>query len=204
MIADIEGSDIMDLVITFRVIQSITNDDGNPVRANIKQSFLIERFNTSAGNPIKDILLKLNLHDHRSILTDSKIHFKVGYEWGGIPGSAETQRFIATCSNSTDKSKDIMKGQVHVSLNSATLIPPIQKKDDEDEWLSLIFKQIHINLPFLEAMIHMSKEAKVDTVNHDGKWTKEEEEEESNKVLAVSFSLRIEPVEPLEWKAPEN
>ncbi|GJY54884.1 reverse transcriptase domain-containing protein [Tanacetum coccineum] len=32
-----------------------------------------------------------------------------------------------------------------------------QKKDDEDERLLSIFKQIHINLPFLEAMIHMSK-----------------------------------------------
>ncbi|GJU01441.1 hypothetical protein Tco_1111779 [Tanacetum coccineum] len=29
-----------------------------------------------------------------------------------------------------------------------------QKKDDEDERLLSIFKQIHINLPFLEAMIH--------------------------------------------------
>ncbi|GJU72023.1 hypothetical protein Tco_1263428 [Tanacetum coccineum] len=31
------------------------------------------RFYTSAGNPVKEILLKLNLPDHRSILTDSKI-----------------------------------------------------------------------------------------------------------------------------------
>ncbi|GKF46686.1 hypothetical protein Tco_0136488, partial [Tanacetum coccineum] len=30
-----------------------------------------------------------------------------------------------------------------------------QKKDDEDEQLLSIFKQIHINLPFLEAMIHI-------------------------------------------------
>ncbi|GJX96470.1 hypothetical protein Tco_0352268 [Tanacetum coccineum] len=43
----------------------------------------------------------------------------------------------------------------------------------------------------------------VDTVNHDRKWT-EEEEEDSNKVLAVCFYPRTEPVEPLEWKAPEN
>nr|GEV70926.1 DNA-directed DNA polymerase [Tanacetum cinerariifolium] len=35
------------------------------------------------------------------------------------------------------------------------------KKDDEDEWLLSIFKKIHINLPFLEAMIHMPKGAKV-------------------------------------------
>ncbi|GJR98114.1 reverse transcriptase domain-containing protein [Tanacetum coccineum] len=36
-----------------------------------------------------------------------------------------------------------------------------QKKDDEDERLLSIFKKIHINLPFLEAMIHMPKGAKV-------------------------------------------
>ncbi|GKF15606.1 hypothetical protein Tco_0057068, partial [Tanacetum coccineum] len=36
-----------------------------------------------------------------------------------------------------------------------------QKRDDEDERLLSIFKQIHINLLFLEAMIHMPKGAKV-------------------------------------------
>ncbi|GJR83826.1 hypothetical protein Tco_0154611 [Tanacetum coccineum] len=36
-----------------------------------------ERFYTSAGNPVKEILLKLNLPDHKSILTDSKIEVKV-------------------------------------------------------------------------------------------------------------------------------
>ncbi|GJQ97996.1 hypothetical protein Tco_0009135, partial [Tanacetum coccineum] len=33
-----------------------------------------------AGNPVKEILLKLNLPDHRSILTDSKIHIKMVLE----------------------------------------------------------------------------------------------------------------------------
>ncbi|GJW11179.1 hypothetical protein Tco_1577006 [Tanacetum coccineum] len=37
-------------------------------------------FYTSAGNPVKEILLKLNLLDHRSILTDSKMVVKVGDE----------------------------------------------------------------------------------------------------------------------------
>ncbi|GJW30833.1 reverse transcriptase domain-containing protein [Tanacetum coccineum] len=164
-----------------------------------------------------------------------------------------------------------------------------QKKDDEDERLLSIFKQIHIILPFLEAMIHMPKGAKVlkDLLSHkenlekaaslvklseecsaiiqrslpqkegdpgsftlpcligplavknaladlgasinlmlhslfrrlgiselkptkmsiqlaDRKWTEDEEEEDSNKALAISFYPRTEPVEPLEWKAPEN
>nr|GEX87640.1 RNA-directed DNA polymerase homolog [Tanacetum cinerariifolium] len=44
----------------------------------------------------------------------------------------------------------------------------------------------------------------MDTVNHDGKWTKEEKEEDSNEVHAVSFYPRTEPVEPLEWKSLEK
>ncbi|GJV98332.1 hypothetical protein Tco_1553584 [Tanacetum coccineum] len=36
-----------------------------------------------------------------------------------------------------------------------------EKKDDEDERLLSIFKQIHINLSFLEAMVHMPKGAMV-------------------------------------------
>ncbi|GJZ76667.1 hypothetical protein Tco_0641339 [Tanacetum coccineum] len=38
---------------------------------------MVERFDTSVGNPVKEILLKLNLPDHRSILTDSKMEVKV-------------------------------------------------------------------------------------------------------------------------------
>ncbi|GKE35894.1 hypothetical protein Tco_1455216 [Tanacetum coccineum] len=49
-----------------------------------------------------------------------------------------------------------------------------QKKDDEDALLLFIFKQIHINLPFLEAMIHMPKGAKVlkDLLSHKEKLEK--------------------------------
>ncbi|GKE15016.1 hypothetical protein Tco_1422593 [Tanacetum coccineum] len=37
---------------------------------------VLERLNTSAGNPVTEILLQLNLPDHRSILTDSKEYIK--------------------------------------------------------------------------------------------------------------------------------
>ncbi|GJX81513.1 hypothetical protein Tco_0330994 [Tanacetum coccineum] len=49
-----------------------------------------------------------------------------------------------------------------------------QKKDDEDEKLLLIFKQFHINLPFLEAMIHMPKGSKIlkDLLSHKEKLEK--------------------------------
>ncbi|GKC00354.1 hypothetical protein Tco_0986490 [Tanacetum coccineum] len=36
-----------------------------------------ERFDTLVGNLVKEILLKLNLPDHKSILTDSKMEVKV-------------------------------------------------------------------------------------------------------------------------------
>ncbi|GJR89041.1 reverse transcriptase domain-containing protein [Tanacetum coccineum] len=56
-----------------------------------------------------------------------------------------------------------------------------QKKDDEDERLLSIFKQIHINLPFLEAMIHMPKGAKVlkDLLLH------------KKKLEKVAFSIKL-------------
>ncbi|GJR96300.1 reverse transcriptase domain-containing protein [Tanacetum coccineum] len=38
------------------------------------------RLNTPAGNPVKEILLKLNLPDHRSILTDSKMEVKYMFQ----------------------------------------------------------------------------------------------------------------------------
>ncbi|GJR95918.1 hypothetical protein Tco_0268092 [Tanacetum coccineum] len=37
-----------------------------------------------AGNPVKEILLKLNLPDHRSILMDSKIYVKMDVEVSGF------------------------------------------------------------------------------------------------------------------------
>ncbi|GKG55627.1 hypothetical protein Tco_0574521, partial [Tanacetum coccineum] len=39
------------------------------------------RFNTAAGNPVKETLLKLSLPDHWSILTDSKMDVE-------LPGSS--------------------------------------------------------------------------------------------------------------------
>ncbi|GJZ10122.1 DNA-directed DNA polymerase, partial [Tanacetum coccineum] len=67
-------------------------------------------------------------------------------------------------------------------------------------------KSKHSRDDYLYCADHTAKlvqEQWVDAVNHDGKWT-DEEEEDSNKVLAVSFYRRTEPVEPLEWNTPEN
>ncbi|GJV41184.1 hypothetical protein Tco_1419624 [Tanacetum coccineum] len=47
------------------------------------EKFVGERFDTSAGNPVKEILLKWNLPDHKSIFTDSKIELKVSWSKSG-------------------------------------------------------------------------------------------------------------------------
>nr|GFA01913.1 hypothetical protein [Tanacetum cinerariifolium] len=51
-----------------------------------------ERFNNSAGNTIKEILLKLNLPDHRSILTDSNV---TPTKYGRMTKPYSSPRFIA-------------------------------------------------------------------------------------------------------------
>ncbi|GJZ40924.1 hypothetical protein Tco_0587810 [Tanacetum coccineum] len=52
------------------------------------------RFNTTAGNPVKEILLKLNLPDHRSIITDSKIHIRVNMERRSVKVNELQERCI--------------------------------------------------------------------------------------------------------------
>ncbi|GJU95050.1 hypothetical protein Tco_1319806 [Tanacetum coccineum] len=93
---------------------SILNDDGNHAWSqhvhhasrcsdNVEHAvlmnldtYVLERFDTSAGNPVKEILLKLNLLDHRSILTDSKVtptnHMRITKPYS-------SPRFIANCFN---------------------------------------------------------------------------------------------------------
>ncbi|GJT74338.1 reverse transcriptase [Tanacetum coccineum] len=63
-------------------------------------TYVLERFNTTAGNPVKKILLKLNLSDHRL----SKMVVEV-------PDSSWLTRSITTCSYPIDKHKVIMKAQ---------------------------------------------------------------------------------------------
>nr|GFC62652.1 hypothetical protein [Tanacetum cinerariifolium] len=48
------------------------------------------------GNPIKEILLKLNLPDHRSILTDSQV---TSTKHGQMTKPSSSSRFIANYFN---------------------------------------------------------------------------------------------------------
>nr|GEU88216.1 hypothetical protein [Tanacetum cinerariifolium] len=87
---------------------STHNEDGNPSRANIKQahddSYL-------TGNPVKEILLKLNLPDHR-ILKDrgEGTYFQL------------SQRLIAACSYPTNKSKDKAPKEIKTFLKKIIVL----------------------------------------------------------------------------------
>ncbi|GJZ16675.1 reverse transcriptase domain-containing protein [Tanacetum coccineum] len=83
---------------------------------------------------------------------------------------------------------------------------------DEDELVSII-----LGRPFLataravidvhEGKLILRVENETITFNIEKsmkKWTKEEEEGDSNIALTVSFYPRTVPVEPLEWKTPDN
>ncbi|GJV35810.1 DNA-directed DNA polymerase [Tanacetum coccineum] len=76
---------------------------------------------------------------------------------------------------------------------------------DEDELVPIILGRPFLTTTRAVIDIHEGKlslrEQWVDTVNHDGEWTEEEEGDDPNKVLAVSFYPRTKLVEPLEWKA---
>nr|GEZ49516.1 hypothetical protein [Tanacetum cinerariifolium] len=52
-------------------------------------------------------------------------------------------------------------------------------------------------------IVKLVREEWVDTINHGGKWV-EVEEGGLNRVQAVSFYPKPEPVETLEWKALKN
>ncbi|GKA72710.1 DNA-directed DNA polymerase [Tanacetum coccineum] len=92
---------------------------------------------------------------------------------------------------------DVHEGKLSLRIRNETITFNIGK----------YMKSKHFHDDYLYCADHIAKliqEQWVDTVNHGGKWTKEDEKEDSNKALDVSFYPRTEPVEPLKWKAPKN
>ncbi|GJX01366.1 hypothetical protein Tco_0185279 [Tanacetum coccineum] len=69
------------------------------------------RLNTSAGNPVKEILLKLNLPDHRSILMDSKV---TPTKHGRITKPYSSPLFIANCFSTGYLKMEVKKRSIKV------------------------------------------------------------------------------------------
>ncbi|GKA81505.1 hypothetical protein Tco_0788197, partial [Tanacetum coccineum] len=68
-------------------------------------------FYTSAGNPLKEILLKLNLPDHMSILTDSKVTLT---KRGRMTNPYAPPCFIANCFNAGYLKMEVKQRSVKV------------------------------------------------------------------------------------------
>ncbi|GKC81896.1 hypothetical protein Tco_1137613 [Tanacetum coccineum] len=88
---------------------------------------MLEGLNTLAGNPVKEILLKLNLPNHRSILMDSKV---TPTKHGRMTNPYSSPRFIANCFNAgylkmevkvPDSSDEVLKSKNFKEV-SVTLI----------------------------------------------------------------------------------
>nr|GEY33053.1 hypothetical protein [Tanacetum cinerariifolium] len=113
-----------------------------------------------AGNPINEILFKLNLPDHKSILTDLKVYIKMDME---VPGFMRLTRFIATCSYSTDVYKEIIKAQLsyqekyeHVGLE-VTRSQEGKRSRDDDKRLCLIDDLKEFKITFITIQRHKLK-----------------------------------------------
>ncbi|GKB01231.1 hypothetical protein Tco_0829275 [Tanacetum coccineum] len=73
-------------------------------------------FYTSAGNPVKEILLKLNLHDHRSILTDSKAENKMKSE-KKLPNNNKEQKAETRGRAYAARERQLQEGRPTVESN---------------------------------------------------------------------------------------
>ncbi|GJX89900.1 hypothetical protein Tco_0343226 [Tanacetum coccineum] len=78
---------------------------------SIRIKLVPKRFYTSAGNPVKEILLKLNLPDHRSILMDSKV---TPTKHGRMTKPYSSPRFIANCFNAGYLKMEVKRRSVKV------------------------------------------------------------------------------------------
>ncbi|GJW54854.1 hypothetical protein Tco_0098939 [Tanacetum coccineum] len=67
---------VTSMVMVVMIIVVAHKDDGCSDDDDIDGNGSVKDSYTSLGNPVKEILLKLNLPDHRSILTDSKDTYK--------------------------------------------------------------------------------------------------------------------------------
>ncbi|GJZ30699.1 hypothetical protein Tco_0575746 [Tanacetum coccineum] len=74
-------------------------------------TYVLERFDTSAGNHVKEILLKLNLPNHRSILIDLK-----DIKDGGEEEDFVIREGVVVLSSSLDRSTKSYLGGIMVSL----------------------------------------------------------------------------------------
>ncbi|GJW19222.1 retrovirus-related pol polyprotein from transposon TNT 1-94 [Tanacetum coccineum] len=89
-------SDTQVITVKMEILLEPTSNKPMVEHAEYDESnaYVLERFNTTAKNPVKEILLKLNLPDYRSILTDLKV---TPTKHGRMKKPYSSTRFIANC-----------------------------------------------------------------------------------------------------------
>ncbi|GKA90967.1 hypothetical protein Tco_0812837 [Tanacetum coccineum] len=87
-----------------------------------KVAKIARRFNTASWKSVKEILLKLNLPDHRSILTDSKEHIKRDMEGRSIKDKEFQRSFRHSDTERLSQSDEVLKSMNFKEV-SVTLIP---------------------------------------------------------------------------------
>nr|GEW48027.1 putative ribonuclease H-like domain-containing protein [Tanacetum cinerariifolium] len=153
----------LDSVVVLRYEKRSKSENKGKVLTEIKlvlEQTQQERLNSTAGNPINEILLKLNLSDHRTILTDLKVYIKMDME---VLGSTRLTRFIATCSYSTDIYKDIMKAQLSYQEKYKHVGPEVtrsqkgKRSQDHDKRLCLVDDLKEYKITLITSQRHKSK-----------------------------------------------
>ncbi|GJR14729.1 hypothetical protein Tco_0797381 [Tanacetum coccineum] len=100
-----------------RMMRSLKKFVGEHAEYEESNTYVLERFITTTGNPVKKILLKLNLSDHRSILTDSKEYLKMVMERQSVKVKEIQERCIIKAFQDYQIKKgmsmSVQKSQVH-------------------------------------------------------------------------------------------
>ncbi|GKA21947.1 hypothetical protein Tco_0707909 [Tanacetum coccineum] len=114
--------DINKLLKERRMMRSLEKFVGEHVEFDESNTYVLERFDTSAGNPVKEILLELSLPDHRifkdgdedvTSARDGKVYKMAirDYAWLMISRSSKI--------TSTSRQKNLLKSKVYNHYNKS-------------------------------------------------------------------------------------
>ncbi|GJV84183.1 hypothetical protein Tco_1524081 [Tanacetum coccineum] len=133
-------------------------------------TYVLERFNTTAGNPVKKILLKLNLSDHRLC--------KMVVE---VPDSSWLTRSITTCSYPTDKHKVIMKAQITSILQKSSVqTRRMTQNTNEQGFISAVYKgktHKHLHTCLFSCFLSQEEQKRISKALSDLAWVEAMQEE---------------------------
>nr|GEX02400.1 RNA-directed DNA polymerase, eukaryota [Tanacetum cinerariifolium] len=112
------------------------------------------KIHTLSGNPVKKILLKLNLPDHRSILTDSQV---TPTKQGRMTKPYSSLRFIANCFNAgylkMEVKADEKSGGI-IAIWDDSLFAKRKIMNDEDGFIAIYGEWTKIGIECLMIVVY--------------------------------------------------